>query len=182
MNKVQDAHSGLAKFLTILTLGIFRFFTVPQGYIRVIIRFGKFIREAPPGMSHCLSIWGLWQKVGSFIPTKEQVRDYSEELVYTRDGVECIIDTVVFFRIANVEKAIYEIEDYEIAIENLVQAILRSECGDLSTSDLLRSRKALAKSLQETLDTDTDPWGIEVRLVELKGIKISTKNEQGAKA
>lgn len=167
--------TSLAILLTAITLGIYRFYSVPQGYFRVLTAFGKFLSVSQPGLSGCLSFWGLYIRPGQLIPAMEQVRNYEDESIFTRDGVECIIDTVVFFRINDVLKAIYEVEDYEKAIKSLVQAILRNECGNLSARELLASRKTLALELRDQLDTDTEPWGITVRLVEIKGVKILTK-------
>lgn len=181
MARVPGEDNKLAVFLTVLTLGIVRFYAVPQGYYRVVTAFGRFIRVSHPGLSHCLSMFGLYQKPGSLIPSMEQVRDYEHETVFTKDGVECVIDTVVFFRIEDVLKAVYEVEDYEEAIKSLVQAILRNECGNLSARELLASRKKLTEQLREQLDIDTNPWGIQVRLVEIKGINILTNNQGGVK-
>lgn len=169
----------LANLLTILTLGVYRFFAVPQGYWRAVTAFGKFVRVAEPGLSRCLTLWGFYQKPGALIPSMEQVRDYEDESVFTKDGVECVIDTVVFFNVQDVLKAVYEVQDYESAIKSLVQAILRNECGNLAARELLASRKKLAEQLRTQLDVDTEPWGINVRLVEIKGIKIKSNAPTG---
>ena len=174
MTEIPGQDNKLANLLTVLTLGVIRFYAVPQGYFRVVTAFGKFRRVSTPGLSSCLSFWGFYQKPGDLIPSKEQVRDYEDEGVFTKDGVECSIDTVVFFKIDDVLKAIYEVEDYEMAIKCLVQAILRNECGNRAARELLSSRKALTEQLRAQLDIDTTPWGIQVRLVEIKGIKINT--------
>jgi regulator of protease activity HflC (stomatin/prohibitin superfamily) len=169
----------LANLLTLLTLGVYRFYAVPQGYWRAVTAFGKFIRVSDPGLSRCLTLWGFYQKPGQLIPSMEQVRDYEDESVFTKDGVECVIDTVVFFTVQDVLKAVYEVQDYESAIKSLVQAILRNECGNLAARELLASRKKLAEQLRTQLDVDTEPWGINVRLVEIKGIKIKMNEQTG---
>jgi len=182
MNSLPEEDNKLANLLTVLTLGVLRFYAVPQGYVRIVTAFGKFVRVSTPGLSSCLTLWGFYQKPGSLIPTKEQVRDYEDEDVFTKDGVECVIDTVIFFKIEDALKAMFEVDDYEMAIKSLVQAILRNECGNLSARELLASRKKLTDELRSQLDVDTDPWGIKVRLVEIKGIKIMTSNPRGGQA
>lgn len=171
----------LANLLTILTLGIIRFYSVPQGYWRAVTAFGKFILVSEPGLSRCLSLWGFYQRPGKLIPSMEQVRDYGDEKVLTKDGVECMIDAVVFFRIKDVLKAIFDVQDYEVAIKALVQAILRNECGNLAVRELLASRKKLAEELRTILEKDAEPFGMTVRLVEIKGINIMN-NSRGAQA
>jgi regulator of protease activity HflC (stomatin/prohibitin superfamily) len=162
--------------LSVFTLGVRRFFSVPQGYARIVTAFGKFIRAAQPGLNSCLSLWGLYQRPGMLVPIMEQVREYPKENVFTRDGVGCTIDVVVFFTIREPGKAVFEVEDYETAIRNLIQATLRNECGNLATRELLAGREKLAQRLKESLEKDTAPWGISVRLVELTGIEMTANN------
>jgi regulator of protease activity HflC (stomatin/prohibitin superfamily) len=44
--------------------------------------------------------------------------------------------------------------------------------GEVGLDDLLSKREVLNQRLQEILDTHTDPWGIKVALVELKGVDL----------
>jgi regulator of protease activity HflC (stomatin/prohibitin superfamily) len=115
-------------------------------------------------------LWGLYQKPFKLVSVKEQVKDYKEEEVYTRDGVRCTINTVVYFTITDPIKAVFDVDDYEKAIFELVRAALRNECGDLPTMQLLASRRKLIENLRKTLESDTQPWGITVRLVEITEI------------
>lgn len=176
MASEPNQDNALANLLTLLSLGVKRFYAVPQGYWRVVTAFGKFVRVSSPGLSSCLTLWGLYQNPGQLIPSMEQVRDYSGEKIFTRDGVECVIDTVVFFKIDDVLKAVYEVEDYEMAIRSLVQAVLRNECGNLAARELLAGRKRLTEQLRMQLDSDATPWGVKIRLVEIKGINIMTNH------
>ena len=173
--EVPAENRVLCGLFTLLTLGTRRFFTVPEGYARIVTVFGKFIRTTGPGLGSCLSLWQAYQKAGLFVPTMEQVRDYPKEGVFTRDGVGCSIDTVVFFQIEEPAKAVFEVEGYEAALSSLVRAILRNECGNLAARELLTARHELAGRLRETLEKDTDPWGIRVRLVEITEIELNAE-------
>ncbi len=82
---------------------------------------------------------------------------------------------MIFYKIVDAIKAVYEIRDYKVAIEDLVKAILRNECGSVPARELLSGREQLAAKLRDALDRDTEPWGIHVRLVELKGIDIAVQ-------
>jgi regulator of protease activity HflC (stomatin/prohibitin superfamily) len=85
-----------------------------------------------------------------------------------------MIDSVVFYTIKDPFKATFEIENYRGAVESLVQATLRNECGNLSARELLAGRQKLADQLRSQLDKDTAPWGIAVRLVEITDIRMTT--------
>lgn len=163
------------KLLTILTLGIIYFFIVPQGYCRVIVQWGKFVRIAEPGLNYCWYFWGLFQKPGKQVAISEQVRDYPNEKVYTKDGVEVLVSSVVYFTITDPYKALFEIQDYEEAIKSLVQSILRNECGNLTVRELFAGRKELARNLQDGLVNGVSSWGINVRLVEIKELEVLQK-------
>ncbi len=154
-----------------------QFFSVPQGYVRFITVFGKFVRAVEPGLGSCLSLWGLYQRAGILIPIKEQVTEYAKESVTTKDGVNCLIDTVVFYSVADAMKAVFAVENYHGAIRNLVQAILRNQCGTLSARELLAAREQIANNIRILLDKDTAPWGIRIRLAEIKEIQFESQNK-----
>src|SRR6266581_9347819 len=61
---------------------------------------------------------------------------------------------------------------YLFAASQLAQTSLRSVLGEVGLDDLLSQREKLNQRLQETLDQHTDPWGIKVSLVEIKGVDL----------
>jgi regulator of protease activity HflC (stomatin/prohibitin superfamily) len=63
----------------------------------------------------------------------------------------------------------------------LAQTTLRSVLGEVGLDDLLSKREKLNQRLQEILDQHTDPWGIKVSLVEIKGVDLP-ENMQRAMA
>jgi regulator of protease activity HflC (stomatin/prohibitin superfamily) len=82
------------------------------------------------------------------------------------------VNAVVYFRVVDPRKAIVEVENYLYATSQLAQTTLRSVLGEVGLDDLLSKREVLNQRLQEILDTHTDPWGIKVALVELKGVDL----------
>ena len=161
--------------LGFLTLGVCRFFAVPQGFILVFTAFGKFRKAAKPGLSWILSFWGFYHHPWGLISVKEQIKSYPEETVFTSDGVKCRIDVTICYKIVEPIKAAFDVTDLMSSIENVVRAVLRNECGKLPARALLASREKMASSLRETLDTDAEPWGVEVRLVEITEVDISVQ-------
>lgn len=170
---IPGPESKLANLLTLLCLGLYRFYAVPQGYKRVVTLFGKFERISEPGLHSCWSFWNLYYIPSAPILLKEQVKEYRERPVYTKDGNECEIEMVVYVAIHDVEKVVFAVADHWAAIEGLVKANVRNECGDLSARELLASRKTLAEKLRVQLDAGASPWGIHIRLVEITGIQMS---------
>jgi regulator of protease activity HflC (stomatin/prohibitin superfamily) len=65
-----------------------------------------------------------------------------------------------------------EVENFLYATSQLAQTTLRSVLGEVGLDDLLSRREMLNQRLQEILDQHTDPWGIKVSLVEIKGVDL----------
>jgi len=137
-----------------------------------VTAFGRYRRLVSPGLGWCISLWGLFERVGMAVPQMEQLDTFDRESVFTSDGVNCLIDVMVCYRVVNAEAAIYQVSDYREAIRQLVQAVLRNECGKRSTRNLLSGREEMAENLRESLARDVEPWGITVRLVEITNIQI----------
>jgi regulator of protease activity HflC (stomatin/prohibitin superfamily) len=92
--------------------------------------------------------------------------------VITRDNVSVKVNAVLYFRVLDPNKALVEIENYLFATSQLAQTTLRSVCGQAELDDLLSEREKINTHLQEILDSQTDPWGIKVSLVEVKHIDL----------
>src|SRR5205823_15086088 len=101
--------------------------------------------------------------------------------VITSDNVTVKVNAVVYFRVVDPRRAIVEVENYLYATSQLAQTTLRSVLGEVGLDDLLSKREKLNQRLQEILDTNTDPWGIKVALVEIKGVDLP-ENMQRAMA
>lgn len=100
------------------------------------------------------------------------VQDVPAQDVITRDNVSVKVNAVVYFRVVDPLKAILEVEDYQYATFQLSQTTLRSIIGQVELDDLLAERDRVNKRIQTVIDQQTDPWGIKVRLVEVKHVDL----------
>src|SRR5437899_8155519 len=98
--------------------------------------------------------------------------DVPPQDVSTRDNVSVKVNAVLYFRVLDPNRAIREVANYLFATSQLAQVTLRSICGQADLDELLAERDKINNRLQEILDTQTDPWGIKVVLVELKDIDL----------
>src|SRR3954463_4639514 len=156
--------------LVIVVIWISNSLNVLREYERgVIFRVGRLMAEPKgPGL-----IW-------VFFPIDRIVRvslrtitmDVPTQDVITKDNVTVKVNAVVYFRVVDPRRAIVEVENYLYATSQLAQTTLRSVLGEVGLDDLLSKREVLNQRLQEILDTHTDPWGIKVSLVELKGVDL----------
>ncbi|MGF1514848.1 MAG: SPFH domain-containing protein [Elainellaceae cyanobacterium] len=104
---------------------------------------------------------------------RERVLDIPPQKCITRDNVSISVDAVVYWRIMDLEKAIYKVENLQDAIVNLVLTQIRSEVGQLELDETFTARSEINEILLRELDIATDPWGVKVTRVELRDIAPS---------
>ena len=98
--------------------------------------------------------------------------DIPPQDVITRDNVSVKVNAVLYFRVANAERAVLEIEDFMFATSQLAQTTLRSVIGQAELDELLGERKKFNEILREIIDEGTDVWGIDVTAVEVKDVDL----------
>jgi regulator of protease activity HflC (stomatin/prohibitin superfamily) len=101
---------------------------------------------------------------------REQVIDVPPQEIITEDNVVVTIDAVVYYQITDPVKALYEIEDFELAIVKLAQTTLRNIVGEMSLDTCLTSREKINIELRKVLDEATDKWGTKVNRIEVQRI------------
>jgi regulator of protease activity HflC (stomatin/prohibitin superfamily) len=107
------------------------------------------------------------------VTTKDIVLDIPSQEVITRDNAVIIANAVAYINIISPEKAVYGVEDYRLAIQNLVQTSLRSIVGEMDLDDALSSRDQIKAKLKEAISDDISDWGITLKTVEIQDINPS---------
>ncbi len=82
------------------------------------------------------------------------------------------MSAVLYFRVIDPSRAVTEVRDYLYATLQISQTTLRSVGGQTELDDLLGQREKVNTKIQEIIDLQTEPWGIKVKLVELKNIDL----------
>jgi len=101
---------------------------------------------------------------------REQVIDVPPQEIITEDNVVVTIDAVIYYQVVDAKLALYEIEDFELAIVKLAQTTLRNIVGEMSLDVCLTSREKINVELRSVLDQATDKWGTKVNRIELQRI------------
>jgi regulator of protease activity HflC (stomatin/prohibitin superfamily) len=104
---------------------------------------------------------------------REKVLDVPAQSCITRDNVSISVDAVVYWRIVDMYKAYYKVENLQSAMVNLVLTQIRSEMGKLELDETFTARTEINEILLRELDISTDPWGVKVTRVELRDIMPS---------
>ena len=134
----------------------------------VRFQFGKYTNIMEPGWRLVWPIIQGWQKVD--IRTKAV--DVPDQEAITKDNISARINAVIYYRVAHVEKAVLEVEDFYYAVSQIAQTTMRNVVGETSLDDLLSKRNEVADKIQMIIDKATDAWGIKVEAVELKDILL----------
>lgn len=143
---------------------------VPQGSKQVVQRLGKFHRTLGPGLN---IIFPYIDRVANKVTTKDIVLDIPSQEVITKDNAVIIANAVAYINIVSPEKSVYGVEDYRLAIQNLVQTSLRSIIGEMDLDDALSSRDVIKARLKAAISDDIADWGITIKTVEIQDINPS---------
>ena len=140
---------------------------VKQSEVYIIERLGKFHKVADAGLTVIIP---FVDHVRSVVSLKQQTMDIPPQGVITQDNVTITIDTVVFYRVTDPAKAVYEIQSLKKGIEYLAITTIRDIVGKMDLDDTFSSRDAINNKLRVILDEATDQWGCKVDRVEIKDI------------
>ena len=143
---------------------------VPQGSKWVVQRLGKYHGSLTPGLKFIIP---YIDNVAYKVTTKDIVLDIPSQEVITLDNVVIIANAVAYINIVSPEKAVYGVEDYELAIRTLVQTSLRSIVGEMKLDDALSSRDQIKAKLKTSISDDISDWGITLKTVEIQDINPS---------
>ena len=144
-------------------------FRILREYERaVVFTLGRFWRVKGPGL--VVLIPGVQQMVR--VDLRIVVLDVPSQDVISRDNVSVKVNAVVYFRVIDPQKAIIQVENFLNATSQLAQTTLRSVLGKHALDEMLAERERLNADIQQTLDQQTDAWGIKVSNVELKQVDL----------
>ena len=140
---------------------------VKQSEVYIIERLGKFYKVADAGLTIIIP---FIDQVRSVVSLKQQTMDVPPQGVITQDNVTITIDTVVFYKITDPAKAVYEIQSLKKGIEYLAITTIRDIVGKMDLDQTFSSRDAINDKLRVILDEATDIWGCKIDRVEIKDI------------
>ncbi|MGA7932882.1 MAG: stomatin-like protein [Kovacikia sp.] len=140
---------------------------IQQGNEALVERLGVYDRKLDPGLKFVIPIW---ERVAFQETIREKVLDIPPQPSITRDNVSISVDAVIYWRIVDMEKAYYKVQNLQNAMVNLVLTQIRAEMGKLELDETFTARSQINETLLRELDIATDPWGVKVTRVELRDI------------
>src|SRR3954451_23048159 len=92
--------------------------------------------------------------------------------IITRDNVSVDVSAVAYYRVADAIRSVIAIENVSAAINQIAQTTLRAVVGRHTLDETLSQTDAINQNIREILDVQTEEWGVEVTVVELKDIQL----------
>ena len=151
----------------ILILAAMSIKIVRQSEVYIIERLGRFHKVADAGVN---IIVPFIDNVRAIVSLKQQTMDVPPQSVITKDNVTISVDTVVFYKVTDPAKAVYEIQSLKKGIEYLSITTIRDIVGKMDLDSTFSSRDLINEQLRAILDESTDPWGCKIDRVEIKDI------------
>ncbi len=186
---ITSAVLGAIALLAIFTMAK-AFKIVGQAEVLVVERLGRFHRVARSGLnilipfverpktidvryfeSDVSGVKRISAGSTSRIDLREQVLNFPSQPVITKDNVTIDIDAVIYYRVADPQKATYAVQNLPYALETLTRTTLRNIVGEMELDQTLGSRDIINKRMREVIEEASIGWGVDVTRVELQSIE-----------
>src|ERR1700727_525390 len=92
--------------------------------------------------------------------------------IITKDNVSIDVSAVAYYRVKDPIRSVIAIENVQAAIDQIAQTTLRAVVGRHTLDEALSETDAINENIKEILDVQTEEWGIEVTVVELRDIQL----------
>src|ERR1700744_4024003 len=154
--------TGLTVFLVIIVLWtVFgSFFTVSTAQVAVVVRFGKFLRVAEPGLS-----WKVpfIDSVAAIVSLRVNQITLTME-TKTRDNVFVSIPISVQNRVRpeKVYDAYYRLSDPVAQIKSYVEQVILGHVPGMTLDEVFASQSSIATAVKQELDADMAAFGYEI--------------------
>ncbi len=134
-----------------------------------VLRLGRYIGLKGPGIFYLIP---LIDRAPIKISTRIDTIQFRTESTLTKDNVPVNVDSVLYMKPVDLEKAVLQVENYFQATQLAAQTTLREVIGKVDLNELLAEREKVGVHLREIIDEKTESWGIKATAVEVRDVII----------
>ena len=150
-------------------------FRIAQEYERsVIFRLGRYQALRGPGLYWLIPFIETQMKVD----LRTMTVTVEQQETITKDSVTVKVNAVLWYKIADPEKAIIAVQNYQAAVYQVALTSLRNIIGQHVLDEVLKERSTINTTLRAIVDEATTPWGIHIEMVEMKDVEIPTSMQR----
>ena len=146
----------------VLARGIYTIKPYQQGVVTLL---GSYKRILNPGFHAINPLSAV-----VLVDLRTQVLEVPRQEVITKDNSPTNVDAIIYIKVVDAPRAIFQVQDYHVATVALAQTTLRSVIGDMELDEILYNRERINTRLRDILDEATDRWGVRVEAVEIKEV------------
>jgi regulator of protease activity HflC (stomatin/prohibitin superfamily) len=143
---------------------------VQQGSVGVVKRFGQFKSVDQPGLRVLRPFVDRMEK----IDMREFPMTGDQQSVITMDNVSLWVSATIFCQVIDVKSALFEINDYRLAVDQLSRTALRAVFGELTLDQALSQREMINSRMQDHMADATVKWGVRLNRIEILDITPPT--------
>jgi len=182
--------------LTILFVLYKSFQRVPEANVRLVERLGRYSKTLKPGINFIIPfidsivdpIVTTYDKdprdpeskkvarrnlvFEGDIPSYEIIMDPPDIDAISKDNAIVYPDAILYFRVVDPVKAVYEIEDLGMSIYKLLETTLRQEIGVLDADQIIVGREMIGNAIRSALEEASAAWGTTITRVEIEEIRF----------
>lgn len=129
---------------------------------------GRLSGRLEPGLRIVLPVVQRFARIDKRIRN----RDLPRQVVITRDNVTALIDAVVYFKVVDPQKAVLNVENYELAVKDRAKVVLRDVVGEITLDELLANRDEVAARVRAQVEQFVSQWGLHLELIALQDIQL----------
>ena len=168
-----------------------------EAHVMLVERFGKYRKTLKPGLNFYIPFVEIIKKPDVItydkdpsnpddsksmmryladrkgnLPVSEIIMDPPEISAISKDNATVYPDSILYFRIVDPVKAIYEVEDLGLAIYKLLETTLRQQIGVLDADEIIRGRESIGSATRDALEEASAVWGTTITRVEIEEIRF----------
>ncbi len=143
---------------------------VQQGSVGVVKRLGEFKSLQQPGLHILAPFMDRMEKVDM----REFPQTGDKQAVITKDNVSLWVSATIFCQVIDVKSALFEINDYQLAVDQLSLTALRAVFGEMTLDQSLSERETINARMQDHMADATLKWGVRLNRIEILDITPPT--------
>ena len=150
--------------IIIFALGVKILRPVEVGIIEFL---GRYSKTASAGFNWIIPFLSKMYRINI---TERRV-DIDPQSIITKDKLNAVVDGVVYYRVEEAQKAIYNVNNFATSVPSLAKTTLRAVIGKMTLTEANENRDQINVEVEKILSKEVTKWGIDVVRVELQRIE-----------
>ncbi len=140
---------------------------INQGNEALVERLGRYHRKLGSGLNFIVP---LVDQIVMEDTIREQFINIKPQNVITKDNIYLEVDAVLFWRIRDMVKSFYEIDDLQGSLTQLATTTLREIIAQNTVEETNVSRAEMDTAILNQLNQTTQNWGVEILRLDIQSI------------